>query len=124
MNTKKTKEATITNTHVFPKVLYERIQKTAKDQNKSVNKQIVAMLEDWYVKNIDDSMVKLEPTTKKAITMFAEKNGFTITEATNYLVATRINVYEWVHDLMIEEANKANRAYEAQAWDDKKESAI
>jgi hypothetical protein len=107
MNTKKTKEATITNTHVFPKVLYERIQQTAKDQKKSVNKQIVSMLEDWYVKNFDDSIVRLEPMIKKAISMFAEKNNFTITEAANYLVATKISVTEWVHDNIIEEADKA-----------------
>lgn len=65
------------------------------------------MLEDWYVKNFDDSIVKLEPMIKKAISMFAEKNSFTITEATNYLVATKINVLEWFHNTVIKEADKA-----------------
>ena len=38
--------------------------------------------------------------------MYAEAKGFTVTEATNYLVATKISVIEEVEDTLIAKANK------------------
>jgi hypothetical protein len=43
------KEETIKVTHILPKDLYERIKKAAERDRRSVNGEVVIMLEDWFI---------------------------------------------------------------------------
>jgi len=86
----------------IPVSLHKALSELAKKNKWSMKKELIQAIEE----HIDGSSVKLDPTIKKLVEMFAEKNSFTITEAVNYLVSSKISVAEWFQDTVIEEANK------------------
>ena len=102
MKTKDEGEKTIRSTVPFPEDLWEKVKNEAKRHRRSANDELVFILSEYF----NDSFVILDSTIKKAVVMYAGAKGFTIAEATNYLVSTKISVVEWVQDVITEEANK------------------
>jgi hypothetical protein len=102
MKTKDEGEKTTRSTVPFPVDLWEKVKKEAKRHRRSANDELIFILSEYF----DDSFVKLEPTTKRVVEIYARAKKFTVAEATNYLVASKISVVEEVEDIMIEELNK------------------
>ena len=86
----------------LPKDVYQKIENQAKENRRSINDELIVILNEYF----DGSFVKLDTTIKKTVAMYAESKGFTIAEATNYLVATRISVIEEIEDTLIAKSNK------------------
>jgi sulfur relay (sulfurtransferase) DsrC/TusE family protein len=102
MKTKQEKDGLVKKTYDIPAEICRKIEAQSKKNHRSINYELINILSEYF----DDSLIKLDPTIKKVVEMYAEKKGFTITEATNYLVATKISVIEDVHEMIISEANK------------------
>jgi hypothetical protein len=117
MKTKDEEEKTTRSTVPFPVYLWDKIKKEAKLHRRSANDELIFILSEYF----DDSCVKLETTIKRAVTKYAETKGFTIAEATNYLVSTKISVFEIIEDNVIKEAN---REYDEEVSGRKKESIM
>jgi len=87
----------------IPTGLHKALSGLAKKNGNTMKKELILAIEE----HLDGSLVRLDPTNKDAIEKFAEKNGFTMGKAVNYLVSTKISVMEWMENNMIEGANKA-----------------
>jgi hypothetical protein len=106
MKTKEEGEETTRSTVPFPVDLWEKVKNEAKHHRRSANDELIYILSEYF----DGSFAKLDTTIKKAVVMYSEAKGFTVTEAVNYLVSTKISVTEWVQGIVIEEANKEYNA--------------
>jgi hypothetical protein len=101
----------------LPKIVCNCLEESAIKNRHSINDELITILEDYF----NSDLVKLDPTIKNAVEKFANVHSQTVTGATNYLVATKINVMEWVHDIGKEEANKE---YDTEFSERKKENAV
>jgi hypothetical protein len=110
----KYKELTRTTARL-PKGIYEKIENQSNENRRSINDELIIILNEYF----DDSFVKLDTAIKIAVAKFAEAKGLTITAATNYLVSTKISVFEWIEDIIKEEADKA---YEEEISEYKKQT--
>jgi len=81
MKTKDETEKTTRSTIPFPVDLWEKVKKEAKHHRRSANDELIFILNEYF----DDHTVKLDPSIKKVITIYAKKNDFTITETVNFL---------------------------------------
>jgi hypothetical protein len=117
MKTKDEEEKTTRSTVPFPVYLWDKVKKEAKRHRRSANDELIFILSEYF----DDSFVKLETTIKRAVAKYAETKSFTIAEATNYLVSTKISVFEIIEDNVIKEAN---REYDEEVAGRKKESMM
>ena len=92
----------------IPASLHTALSESAKKNNWTIKKELIHALEEY----LNGSFVRLDPSIKKAVTMYAKAKKFTVTEATNFLVTSKINVMEWAQDDMIDEANKTHEEQE------------
>jgi len=95
----------------IPVSLHKALSESAKKNKWTIKKELIQALEEY----LDGSFVKLDPSIKKAVAIYAETNDFTITEATNYLVSTKLSVFEEVSEII---KIRANKDYEAALSDD------
>ena len=102
MKTKDEHEKTTRSTVPFPVDLWEKVKKEAKLHRRSANDELIFVLGEYF----DEDLVRLEPSIKTIVAEYAKAKGRTITEATNYLVTTKISALEEIEDKIIAETNK------------------
>ena len=93
----------------IPASLHKALSESAKKNKWSMKKELTIALEEY----LGGSFVKLDPSIKKAVTIYAENRDFTITEAVNFLVASKTSVIEEVGDIIKAKANKEYEAWQA-----------
>ena len=116
MKTKKDNEKLIRITVPFTSELWNKVKESAPINRRSANDEVINILSEYF----DGRLVKLDSIIRKVVERYAEKKGFTITEAANYLVSTKISAIEEVEDIIIKEANQD---YEAEMINFKKQTA-
>jgi len=90
----------------IPASLHKALSESAQKNKWTMKKELTSALEEY----LNGSFIKLDPFIKKAVALYAEENDFTMTEAVNFLVASKISVIEEVGDII---KAKANKDYEA-----------
>ena len=105
----------------IPASLRKKLDEYVEKKGGKIKEEVASAL--WkHINNADEiseNYIKLDDTPKEAIKIFAQKHNMTINAATNYLVQSKINVMEYVHDIITKDANKAYEAYIAGASEQK-----
>ena len=98
----------------IPASLHKALSESAQKNKWTMKKELILALEEY----LGGSLIKLDPSIRKAVTIYAEENDFTMTEAVNFLVASKISVMEEVGDIIKARANKEHEAYRAAELDE------